>query len=348
MSQTLVVSPQATCQLRNGAYLTCQLEGNPFNLTAFAEKTKTFARLELCDKDPDFAAKHAGGICQFKATNGTTSCGCPELNNPKLKSAYSRSVIEFVLGLARSQNTITLTFFASGGLRNECDLISEILMELEKQNWAGDLNIQFVDPAYTLSKTHDVKNNSDHLQVNWGYVAGASAAGIFGLGCIAVGTQLKEPKQRNCCYITGAIALIVALGLSTQIPANNTKNRDVKVLSIKEPYFKAIQGTMRTLQQRLPPEIKMEVQYFPNAQVCMRDGRKMDGIFGYDIGGKDPKTGRESIEDYRDLKKSMLNPHGSAILVGKEAPTPFEMGTPFFERARGPTGKIHRLDWTRI
>ncbi|MCB1083846.1 MAG: hypothetical protein KDK61_06015, partial [Simkania sp.] len=342
MSKTLVLDPQTTCQFRSGEYLACQLEGNPFNLTAFAEKTKTFARPLLCDTDPNFAAQHAGGVCQFRATNGTTSCGCPELDNPKLKSAYNRSVKDFVLGLAQKQTTITLTFFASGGLRNECDLISEILNELERQKWGGELNIQFVDPAYTVNKTHEVKNGSSELQINWGYAAGASAAMVVGLGCIWAGTKQKEQKQRTYCYIVGVMSLIIALGLCTQVASRESKKHNVEVLKIQEPYIKAIQGTMRTLQQNLSSGIRMNIEYFPNAQVCLRDGRNTDGLFGYDIGGNKSKS------DYLYLMKAMLEPNGSAILVGKEAPTPHEMGTPFFERAVGPNGRMRRLDWTRI
>jgi hypothetical protein len=348
MSKTLVLDPQTTCQFRNGEYLACQLEGNSFNLTAFAEKTKTFARPLLCDTDPNYAAQHAGGVCQFRATNGTISCGCPELDNPKLKSAYNDSVIDFVLDLAERQTTITLTFFASGGLRNECDLISEILNELERQKWGGELNIQFVDPAYTVYKTHEVKKGSPELQVSSGYTVGAGVAAIVGLGCICAGTQQKKKEQRNFCYAVGVVSLIVALGLCTQIASSEPKNHNVEVLKIQDPYIGAIQGTMRTLEQRLPPEIKMNVNFYPNAQVCLRDGRNTDGLFGYDIGGRDEKTGRESIEDYRDLKGLMLMQRGCAILVGKEAQTPHEMGTPFFMRAEGPNGRMHRLDWTRI
>ena len=344
MSKTLVLDPGTTCHFRpsqlGSDYLACKIEGDPLNLTAFAKTVTIAERPPLCSID-EYAHTHAQE-CRFHASNQTFGCGCPELNNPMLQSAYARSVKGFVLDLAKSKTTITLTFFASGGLKNECELISQILLELESQNWTGKINLQFVDPMYTVSKTQQVKNQSEQLQQNnWGYIGGAAVAGTVGLGCIWGGMKQEEKRKKVFCYVLATLFIGTAIALLTQIQSteNETKKRKVESLTISPDYMGAIKGMMKTIRDRQPPSIKLHSSYFPKAQVCIRDGVSTDGLFGYDIG--------DSFRDFLSLKDSTLNSMGQAILVGKEG-SPGKMGTPFFMRAQGGSGQMHRLDWTRI
>lgn len=344
MSKTLVLDPGTTCHFRpsqrESDFLTCTIESDPLNLTAFAKKVTIAERPPFCSID-EYAHTHEKQ-CRFHASNQTFGCGCPELNNPVVKSSYERSVTDLVLGLAESKTTITLTFFASGGLKNECELISQILSELESQSWAGEINLQFVDPMYTMSKTQQVKNESEQLQQNnWGYIGGAAVAGTIGLGFIWGGMKQEEKRKKVFCYVLATLFIGTAIALLTQIQSSETepKKRKVESLAISPDYMGAIQGMMKTIRDRQPPSIKLHSSYFPTAQVCIRDGMSTDGLFGYDIG--------DSFRDFLSLKGSTLNGVGQAILVGKEG-SPGKMGTPFFMRAQGATGQMRRLDWTRI
>jgi len=335
MSQTVTLStiPGTNCRFKpvqsGGQYLSCNVKEEAEKVSAFMDGHVICSRPVECE-NPQFAHKHAMGICQFKCSNGTRRCGCPELNNEKLWNAYVSIIVEQVVTQSKVKNEITVTFFATGYLGNENRLISLILKELGKEGWKGKLYFQFVDPEYTARKTNAIVGSSPSKKVQWGYLVTAGVCEIAGIAAIGYGMKSSDKEKRNVCIVSGAI--LMALGIIVGSQAFVEGEEDQKgSAQMKGNIFEAVQGTQTTMQQSLSRGITIQSQYFPSGTDCQKEGKRTDLLVGYDIGN--------TLEDFRSLKENSLSGKGIAIVVGKDQNGTFMLG------ARGIKDALRRMNW---
>lgn len=344
----LIGNKNACCTIEtvnNGtSYLSCNVKRSSdpfFHPSPISEFRPFFCEL------PGAIHEHEGdnGVspldeCAYKYSN-MSRCGCPTLDpkkNPKLWEKYVNSVANIVLqNIDGNAKEITLTFFASGHLLQDCQLL-DYIFNLEKfKNWKGNLNLQFVDLNYEVDKVQLLKNRvvstSDNKKgMNWGFLVAAIVCGSLGTGAIYAGTQQEKKERKYSCMGVGAILIIVAVILGVQAAPKKEEekkfggNYSVSQIKMKNSAEIAVEGFLNQMAARLPKGISIETSFFPNADACIEEGKATDAILGYDIDN--------SLRFFESLRKNKLKEYGAAIVVVKMEGDQ-KTSIPVFYAARG-------------
>ncbi|MCB1110554.1 MAG: hypothetical protein KDK64_06190 [Chlamydiia bacterium] len=332
MSRDLVLSTTlgTQCQYRNKSFI-CDVEGERRSIPTIAQQVCT--RPPQCDKDPVFAAKYAGSICQFRCDDGTSGCGCPELNNKRLWKAYEQTVLDAVGRQAVFKQEITVVFFASGALRNESRLIPLILKQLHDSGWQGTLNLHFVDPKYVVQRTERIRVQVQG-KVSPEYMVVATTCGAVGLGALGYGCFSKgDSKVRSISVGGGILLIILAIYLGVQAQAQTTfEEKEVTRVELNEEATASIRGTLGRAKQYLGKGMTLHTEFFGSQADC---SQSIDLLLGYDIGS--------FLGDFQKLQQAHLSLMGDAILAAKVGP-PGQMGTPVLLTASGKEG-LQQIVW---
>ena len=231
-------------------------------------------RPEVCDI-PAFAEAYAMGNCSYRYSS-MSRCGCPTLDpvkNPRLWRKYVDSVVEVVQEqLQKESEEVTLTFFASGYLLEDCQLLGEILNLSEIKSWKGTLNLQFVDLRYVIDEVQGLRGNiqkfDEKSEVNWGLILGAATCGGVGLeALIAAGRTDKKEHQYKYVGV-GVLLIIVAIVLAMQSAPKEKKEKSLKdeheviQLHMEPSIEKAIGGFLTEVSKMLPGGIELKTEFF--------------------------------------------------------------------------------------
>lgn len=330
-------------------YLDCTVKGS--STSSYQSPPISGSRPPMCEI-PGAIHEYPGdgnlsplGDCAYRYS-GMSRCGCPILDpkkNPHLWNKYVTSVTNIVLQRVQAEpNEITLTFFASGYLLQDCELLGRIFDLPELQNWEGRLNLQFVDLEYEVDKVQSLKSQVSTFEtgseMNMGLVLTAIACGGVGAGAIYAGTKQEKKEYKYSCMGGGAILIFAALILSIQAASSDEEEQglqdshSVTQIKMEKPKAEAaIQGFLNQIAARLPRGISMQTSFFPSAEACVEQGSTSDAVLGYDIGN--------ALTDFDQLRARKLKEQGNAIVVIKTANRDGEH-VPVFLAARDPRSDL--------
>ena len=149
-------------------------------------------RPSICEF-PGVADKYAMGQCKYQFDK-LQGCGCPTLDpnaHPEVWAAYRAKALSEVRRQSSNKTHLTLTFFASGYLLQDCKLLAEVLQELGRKNWMGQVNVQFIDLKYAASRV-EKEASSNGIS---GYKAGAAVFGVAGVASLAFACTQKNKEN---------------------------------------------------------------------------------------------------------------------------------------------------------
>ncbi len=330
MSIQLSKSQQASCFLEplGGGYLSCDIQKVRDASTFIPLNIVRGSRPQECEI-PSMASNFATTHCSYKY-HELRRCGCPELDpnkNKQLWEAYVDSVQNAVVSKLDHQDEITLAIFASGYLLQDCELLDRLFGDDRLKNWAGTLNIQFIDLNYQVNDVQQVQTNiRASTSVDWSKMVPAIVLGICGGASGIYAANANDKKARNVAIVAGIILIIGAIILGGM--ALDKRSGAISELNIKDPIMKTIDQFLNAIEQQTP--LKLHIDFFPNADVCIEKNRKSDVVLGYDI--------ENTLAIFENLKHSNLKSDGKVIVVTKEK-TPDEKLLKVMRQAVGPEGK---------
>lgn len=260
----------------NNNVLGCMVNGNLDLLSRPVAEGET--RPCDCD-DPTVAERSPMGKCAYRVGN-LSRCGCPALDrkkNPELWATYV-GLVRKTLEKRTYQKEITITFFASGALLLDAELLEEVFRSSQKlQEWKGKLHLQFVDLKYK-PVYREVEERS---QEDFNKQCGGAAALVLALFAFLGATKIENRRGRRTLQVLGGCSAAAGIGLL----ASTARERTHK------PIEKAMRQFSKEVAAKLPID---SVSYFGSTQECISEGRKPHCIFGYDI-----ENGVSALEDLR-------------------------------------------------
>ena len=292
-------------------------------------------------ENPDIAHAQALGACMYRC-GALQSCGCPEMDltkNPHIKEMLHAKIHEAVGRLDLHQPTLQVTFFASGLLLNELNLLKILLHDLQEKGWEGELCLQFVDTKYATDGPTPIQKVWEDIQIGGDasveiYTSLAALSGIVGTGALCYGIAQKKRQ-----YAIGGVSALSAAGLFGYFASESMKQRAngplgyaVKEITMKDrDAVEALKAMHQEMESFGDLGMKITTEFFASDVDCVDRGTKSDLLLGYDI--------EDTLPIVRGLYPRLIKEAGETIAVTKNSLQNGDVAV-VFHNARGPSNPL--------